>query len=162
MAKKKKISLVSLILLAVAAVGLILAIVGICIDYFAIAVGDKSTLYKLFVDENVFTLGIAKADMSIAVPQAFAILSVIAAAACTAITVLNALGIVKLKFFVKLIVCAVAVVFAVLALSLGFAYIGQYAGEFAGHKLNTCALAAGGWLLPIGTIVSAVPALLVK
>lgn len=159
---KKKVSLLGIILLAVAVVGLVLAIVGVCVDYFAFTgevLGHKSTeTMKLFFENSSKD----QSDIPVAAVQAFAILALIFAAISTAVAGLNALGVVKIKFLVRLVVFVVTVAMAILALSLGFAYAGQASGSIASAVSMKGTLAAGGWLVPIGAIMSAVPALLVK
>ena len=161
MAKKKaKLGLFGIIMLAVAAVGVVLAVVGLCIDWFTstVEVLGKSTSEGVALFED----GLDKlADFPVAAVQAFAIIGLIFAVVSCAAFVLNAFGVVQVKGIVKLIVAVLTIVMAILAIVFAFVFAGQVggvdAGDFGGVSFT---VGAGAYLLAIGSVMSGVALLL--
>ena len=151
MAKKKKIGILSIVLLAIAAAGVVLAVVGVAIPWFSATVLSKTETTGLF-EEGLADLGKLAEAVPIAAVQAFALITLILGAVACVATLLQVLGVVKLKFLPRLICVVLVVTCAVIALALGLSFASQL--KFDG--------AAGIYLLAIGGIVAGVPLLLAK
>ena len=153
---KNKLNILSIVLLAVALVGVILAIVGIAIPWF-IAEGksalgsSSSTTYGLFAE---YAEG---SDFPIAVVQAFAIITLILSVVACAVLALNTLGIVKVKWLYRVICAAIVIIFAILTLAFALVFAGQYENVSGILGSLTFDASAGSFLLPIGAIVASVP-----
>lgn len=154
----KKLGTLGIILLAVSVVGLILAIVGICVPYFVTTI-DAGILGKHTETTALFEKGITDGDkvldFPVAAVQAFSLIALICTAACVALTVLNVLGVVKLGFIVKAIVAGATVVMALLAIIFAGVYVGQF-------ETSILSVGAGAYLLFFGSVIGAVPAVLAK
>ncbi len=155
---KNKLNLLQIILLCVAAVGVILAIVGIAVPWYTgkleTLLGGTSESYGLFAEYAKET------DISIALVQAFAIITLIFTVAACLVMALNSLGVVKIKWLIRVICAAVVIVFAVLTLIFAIVYGNQF--STAGVLSTELAASAGAYLLPIGSIITAVPLFLGK
>lgn len=168
MAKKKtkKLGLFGLIFLLAALVGLVLAVVGLCIDFFESSVnivGEGGAKGKgLFDDYKVEEL-LMEGDLTIALVQAFAIISVILTALGCLITVCGSLGIVRVSGLAKILGVALIVAVAVLVVVFAATYAGQVpsidAGDLGGAEF---APAAGAYLVMVGGIVTGASMLLAR
>lgn len=152
---KKNISMIQIVLICVAAVGLILAIVGIAVPWYTLKaesiVGSGAENFGLFADYGSGT------DMSIALVQSFAIITLILTIAACVVLSLNLLGVVKIKWIYRVICAAVVIVFALLTLIFAIVYANQYgSAEMFGAKMSFTA-GAGAYLLPIGAVISLCP-----
>lgn len=153
----KKLGTLGIVLLALSVVGLILAIVGICVPYFSSTVellGSKHTETTALFEKGIAD-GDKYLDFPVAAVQAFSIIAVICTAACVALTVLGALGTKKLGFIVRAIIAGLTVVIALLAII----FAGVYVAQFDPVPLS---VGAGAYLLFFGAVMGAVPAALVK
>ena len=154
--KKQKLSILSIVLLAVAAAGVVLAVVGVAIPWFSTTLGTKTTPYGLFNETLANLAEVAqKADqlnIPLASVQAFGLITLILGAITCVATLLQVFGVVKLKLLIRIICVALVVACAVIALALALSLANVL-------KLDG---AAGIYLLLIGGIVAAVPLLLVK
>lgn len=168
MAKKKakKLGLFGLIFMLVSIVGLVLAVVGLCIDFFEssiTAIGEtRSSGMGLFEDYSIIEATM-DGDMTIVLVQVFAIVSLVLTALGCLITVCGSLGIVRVGGLVKILGAALVVVLAVLVIVFAATYAGQApavdAGDFGGTKF---APAAGAYLMMVGGIVTGASMLLAK
>lgn len=167
MAKKKakKLGLFGLIFMLASIVGLVLAVVGLCIDFFesSITIGETSSGGKgLFEDYSIIEATM-DGDMTIVLVQVFAIVSLVLTALGCLITVCGSLGIVRVGGLVKILGAALVVVLAVLVIVFAATYAGQApavdAGDFGGTKF---APAAGAYLMMVGGIVTGASMLLAK
>lgn len=152
---KKKIDVLGIVLIAIAVVGVILAVVGIAIPWFATqgksVLGDKTETYGLFAD-------FGKSDFPIAAVQAFAIISLVLAVVACAVRALNTFGVVKINWLIRVILAGLTVVCAILTLVFAIVFAGQDGGLSMGSLLNVQFVAsAGSYLLPIGAIVASIP-----
>lgn len=152
---KKKLNVLGIVLLAVAVVGLILAVVGIAIPWFEtqtkLGSTGKTTTYVLFADYG-------DSDFPIAAVQAFAIISLILAAAACAVLALNTFGVVKVNWLCRVILAGLTVVCAILTLVFAIVFAGQGGGASLGNIASIkFVTSAGSYLLPIGAIVAGVP-----
>lgn len=152
---KKKIDVLSIVLIAVAVVGLILAVVGIAIPWFEMQgnsiVGNKSNTYGLFADYG-------DPDFPVALVQAFAIISLVLAVAACAVFALNTFGVVKVNWLIRLILAGLTVVCAILTLVFALVFASKYVDVSLGNIASLkCVANAGAYLLPIGTIFACVP-----
>ena len=158
--KKTRLGVIDIVLMAVAAVGLALTIVGVCIPFFSQVsegFGESSTeSYGLFADFE-WREGVMGDDLKfgIEVVQAFALLSLIFAAIACAVLVLGKLGILKLNGLFRIILAAVGLVMAALSITFAAVYAGQFGGIDAGDFGGTDFIAAAGaYLVMAGGIVS--------
>ena len=151
MAKKKKVSILSVILLCVALVGVVLAIVGVAIDWFSVKGLTKTEGSGLFAD-GLADLGKLAEAVPIAAVQAFALLTLILGALGCVCILLKVLGALKLKFLIRLIFVALVVACAVIALALGLSFANKVKADGA----------AGIYLLFVGGILAGAPLLLAK
>ena len=121
MAKKKnKIGLFDLLMMLMALVGLVLAVVGICIPFFRLNVLGQSEGIKLFAE------GLADGDFPIATVQAFAIVSLVFTAIAAALVLLGKLGVIRFKGLFKLLLAIATIVFAALVITFAATYAAQY------------------------------------
>lgn len=150
---KKKMDVLSIVLIAVAVAGLILAVVGIAIPWFTLPskIGTEDKTYTLFAE-------FLKTDFPIAAVQAFAIISLVLAVAACAVFALNTFGVVKINLLVRVILAALTVVCAILTLVFAIVFASKH-GNAVLSGLTTVELVAGAgaYLLPIGTIFACVP-----
>ena len=149
--KKKKINLLSIVLLAIAVVGVVLAVVGIAINWFTFTALGKTTGYGLFAD-GLADLGKLAEAVPIAAVQAFAIITLILGALSCVCILLQAFGMLKLKFLIRLIIVALVIVCAVVAFALALSFANAIKHDGA----------AGIYLLLVGGILASVPLLLCK
>ena len=173
MAKKKnKIGLFDLLMMLMALVGLVLAVVGICIPFFRLNVLGQSEGIKLFAE------GLADGDFPIATVQAFAIVSLVLTALATALVILGKLGVLRFKGLIKLLFAIVVIVIAALVITFAATYAAQYdptsIGEGAGGILGgilggiadaadvSFVAATGAYLVMAGGVVAGVALLVSK
>lgn len=137
--RKKKLSLIGIILLVAAVAGAIVAVTGIFLSWFkgTLSSGvmglEKSMEYGLFGDLS------AETDFPLWLVQVIAI-------AAGVFAVLSA---------------ALTIALAVLAIIFGFTYVGQFAELNGGDFLKyTWTVGAGGYLTAIGGVVSGAALLL--
>lgn len=154
---KKKLNILGIVLIAVAVVGIVLAIVGIAIPWFTTQtktlVGDNAKTYGLFAEK-------LDGDFPIAVVQAFAIISLILAAAACTLLALNTFGLVKVKWLYRAILAGLVVVCAILTLVFAIVFANQYGGAgISGVASVEFVTSAGSYLLPIGAILAGLPLL---
>ena len=149
--RKKKLSLIGIILLVAAVAGAIVAVTGIFLSWFkgTLSSGfmglEKSMEYGLFGDLS------AETDFPLWLVQVIAI----------AVTALKAFGAVKIGFLAKILLAALTIALAVLAIIFGFTYVGQFAELNGGDFLKyTWTVGAGGYLTAIGGVVSGAALLL--
>ena len=157
----KKLNLMSIILLAVAAVGLVLAIVGLAVPWYAATATvlgkSDTTTFGLFSDK------LSGSDFPIACVQAFALITFIFAVAACAVLALNTLGIFQVKWLYRVICAGVVILFAVLTFIFGLVFAGQFeGGSIGGLASADFAASAGVYLLAIGAIAVSVPLFLNK
>ncbi len=157
MGKFKKPALMGIILSAVAAVGFVLAIVGLAVD------AVKAGAMGISLGVQWFDLGGAPVDIPGELLEAFAIILFIFSFAACVLTVLSAFGIVKLPNVVKFAAAALIVVIALLTVILTCVFVNQLndamgiATSGAGYKVD-----AAPFLIAIGSIATAVPLALIK
>ena len=113
MAKKKakKLGLFGLIFMLASIVGLVLAVVGLCIDFFesSITIGEtRSSGMGLFEDYSIIEATM-DGDMTIVLVQVFAIVSLVLTALGCLITVCGSLGIVRVGGLAKILGAALVV-----------------------------------------------------
>lgn len=140
MAKKKSDNKVGLIAIFVVLVMLVLAIVGVCIAW--VSGGLTETGYKLGDLHDLYTAGEGEVASVFKGMEAFAILTVILAAATTVLAGISKVLGWKLFRFILVVVAIVCVVCAVLAIVLTY--------SFCDKVVNLYSPAAGMWLTAIG------------
>lgn len=163
MAKKKSgLNLAALIALAVAVVGMVLTIVGICVDFVSVTgkfgvsgLGSTSTTKGVLL-KNLGT----DAEMS-GVFGAFAYVVMAAAIVCVLLMLLNMF--LKNDLIKKItgFVGALTVLLTVLFVIFGIVYCSKNSGENGGFGITgsvKVALAAGAWLTLIGGFLSGIGA----
>lgn len=168
MAKKKakKLGLFGLIFLIASVVGLILAVVGICIDFFTASLLGQSGGMTLFEE------GLADGGVPIALVQAFAIISLALTAIACIITVLGSFGVIRVGGLAKFIGAALVIVVAVLVIVFAATWASEFVpsddalggilGGIADAAKYSVAPAAGAYLVMIGGVVSGASMLLAK
>ena len=154
-----------------ALVGLVLAIVGICVDFFELKSLESVFRFKLF-DEWLAE----GSDFPVAAVQAFAIISLILTALAAALVVLGKLGVLRFKGLLKLLFAVLVIAVAALVITFAATYTNQYdpnawandnggfIGGFVGNVADwtktSLAPAAGAYLVMAGGIVTGVSLLL--
>lgn len=164
MAKKKakKLGLFGLIFLIASVVGLILAVVGICIDFFTASLLGQSGGMTLFEE------GLADGGVPIALVQAFAIISLALTAIACIITVLGSFGVIRVGGLAKFIGAALVIVVAVLVIVFAASWASEFVpsdgilGGIADAAKYSVAPAAGAYLVMVGGVVSGASMLLAK
>lgn len=165
--KAKKVGLLDLIKMVAAAVGLVLAVVGLCVPFFAQVttsiVGDNTQTVGLFGDYEALE-ELMEGGITIVVIQSIAIISLIFTVFASVLVILGKLGIIRMGAIVKLIFAVVTVVLAVLVMSLAVAYAAQSPLNLDGGSLGSTSFvaAAGAYLMMAGGIVSGVTLVLSK
>ena len=160
--KAKKVGLLDLIKMVAAAVGLVLAVVGLCVPFFAQVttsiVGDNTQTVGLFGDYEALE-ALMEGGITIVVIQSIAIISLIFTVFASVLVILGKLGIIRMGAIVKLIFAVVTVVLAVLVMSLAVAYAAQSPLNLDGGSLGSTSFvaAAGAYLMMAGGLVSGVP-----
>lgn len=175
MAKKKakKIGLFDGLMMLMALVGLVLAVVGICIPFFQLnALGESEGL-------GLFAEGLAEgSDFPVATVQAFAIVSLVLTALAAVLVVLGKLGVIRFKGLFKLLLAIATIVIAALVITFAATYAAQYdptsIGEGAGGILGgilggiadaadvSFVAATGAYLVMAGGVVAGVALLVSK
>lgn len=165
--KAKKVGLLDLIKMVAAAVGLVLAVVGLCVPFFAQVttsiVGDNTQTVGLFGDYEALE-ALMEGGITIVVIQSIAIISLIFTVFASVLVIFGKLGIIRMGAIVKLIFAVVTVVLAVLVMSLAVAYAAQSPLNLDGGSLGSTSFvaAAGAYLMMAGGIVSGVTLVLSK
>ena len=165
--KAKKVGLLDLIKMVAAAVGLVLAVVGLCVPFFAQVttsiVGDNTQTVGLFGDYEALE-ALMEGGITIVVIQSIAIISLIFTVFASVLVILGKLGIIRMGAIVKLIFAVVTVVLAVLVMSLAVAYAAHSPLNQDGGSLGSTSFvaAAGAYLMMAGGIVSGVTLVLSK
>ena len=163
--KAKKIGLFDLIMMLAALVGLVLAIVGICIPFFAqmtdTALGGGTVNMGLFDNYDGVEL-VMKGNLTIGLVQAFAIISLILTALAAVLVVLGKLGVLRFKGLLKLLFAVLVIAVAALVITFAAAYAAQSVIDVdVGSVVSTEFIpAAGAYLVMAGGIVTGVSLLL--
>ena len=165
--KAKKVGLLDLIKMIAAAVGLVLAVVGLCVPFFAQVtdsiVGGGTETFGLFADfEGLEAL--MDGGLTVGVVQAFAIISLIVTLLASVLVILGKLGFVRVGFLTRLIFAIVTVVLAVLVVVFATTYAAQSPLNGDAGALGSTAFvaSAGAYLMMVGGIVSGVSLFLSK
>ena len=165
--KAKKVGLLDLIKMIAAAVGLVLAVVGLCVPFFAQVtdsiVGGGTETFGLFADfEGLEAL--MDGGLTVGVVQAFAIISLIVTLLASVLVILGKLGFVRVGFLTRLIFAIVTVVLAVLVVVFAATYAAQSPLNGDAGALGSTAFvaSAGAYLMMVGGIVSGVSLFLSK
>ena len=165
--KAKKVGLLDLIKMSAAAVGLVLAVVGLCVPFFAQVtdsiVGGGTETFGLFADfEGLEAL--MDGGLTVGVVQAFAIISLIVTLLASVLVILGKLGFVRVGFLTRLIFAIVTVVLAVLVVVFAATYAAQSPLNGDAGALGSTAFvaSAGAYLMMVGGIVSGVSLFLSK
>ena len=165
--KAKKVGLLDLIKMIAAAVGLVLAVVGLCVPFFAQVtdsiVGGGTETFGLFADfEGLEAL--MDGGLTVGVVQAFAIISLIVTLLASVLVILGKLGFVRVGFLTRLIFAIVTVVLAVLVVVFAATYAAQSPLNGDAGALGSTAFvaSAGAYLMMAGGIVSGVSLFLSK
>lgn len=170
MAKKKakKLGLFGIILLLASIVGLVLAVVGIFIDFFTVSLAGESAGVALFEE------GLGDGDIPIALVQAFAIAAVVLAAIACIVTVLGTFGIVKVGGLAKFLAAALVIVVAVLVVVFAATWAASFVpkggdgilGDIIGGIVDAAGYSytagAGAYLVTVGGVLSGASMLLAK
>ena len=165
--KAKKVGLLDPIKMIAAAVGLVLAVVGLCVPFFAQVtdsiVGGGTETFGLFADfEGLEAL--MDGGLTVGVVQAFAIISLIVTLLASVLVILGKLGFIRVGFLTRLIFAIVTVVLAVLVVVLAATYAAQSPLNGDAGALGSTAFvaSAGAYLMMVGGIVSGVSLFLSK
>ena len=165
--KAKKVGLLDLIKMIAAAVGLVLAVVGLCVPFFAQVtdsiVGGGTETFGLFADfEGLEAL--MDGGLTVGVVQAFAIISLIVTLLASVLVILGKLGLIRVGFLTRLIFAIVTVVLAVLVVVFAATYAAQSPLNGDAGALGSTAFvaSAGAYLMMVGGIVSGVSLFLSK
>ena len=165
--KAKKVGLLDLIKMIAAAVGLVLAVVGLCVPFFAQVtdsiVGGGTETFGLFADfEGLEAL--MDGGLTVGVVQAFAIISLIVTLLASVLVILGKLGFIRVGFLTRLIFAIVTVVLAVLVVVFAATYAAQSPLNGDAGALGSTAFvaSAGAYLMMVGGIVSGVSLFLSK
>ena len=170
MAKKKakRIGLFDMLMMIMAAVGLVLAVVGICIPFFTMNTtvlnGENVTNFGLFDDYAAIELAMEEGGLTIGLVQAFAIVSLVLTVLATLIVILGKLGILRFKGILKLIFAILVIVIAALVITFAATYASQYVisgsiGSLAGNSFNA---GTGAYFVMAGGVVAGVALLVSK
>ncbi len=169
MAKKKKtkIGFSDLLMMIMALVGLVLAVVGICVPFFSqvskTAFGNPEAVNMgLFDDYDVLEL-LMDGGLTIGLVQGFAIASLALTAIASITVILGKLGVIKFKGIVKLISAIIVIVIAALVITFAASYAAQSPLNVDGGDIASTSFIAstGAYLVMAGGVVSGV-ALLVS
>ena len=159
--------LLDLIKMIAAAVGLVLAVVGLCVPFFAQVtdsiVGGGTETFGLFADfEGLEAL--MDGGLTVGVVQAFAIISLIVTLLASVLVILGKLGFIRVGFLTRLIFAIVTVVLAVLVVVFAATYAAQSPLNGDAGALGSTAFvaSAGAYLMMVGGIVSGVSLFLSK
>ena len=169
MAKKaKKVGLFDIIMIIASAIGLVLAVIGLCIPFFSqvtesIVGNPDPETFGLFADFEALE-ALMEGDLTIAVVQAFAIISLIVTALASVLVILGKLGVIKVGFLTRLIFAIVTVVLAVLVVVFAATYAAQSPLNLDVGELGSTSFvaSAGAYLMMVGGIVSGVSLFLSK
>lgn len=168
MAKKKakKLGLFGLIFMILSVVGLIVAVVGLCIPFFeqvtTVLNHTETVQMGLFEDYSALE-ALMDGDLTSTLVMVFAIISLVLTALACLITICGSLGIVRVGFLAKVIGAALVIVLAVLVIVFAATYAGQSPLNGGGDLLNTAFRpAAGAYLMAAGGVVTGVSMLLAK
>lgn len=163
MAESKKLSVATIVTLAVAVVGLILVIVGLCTDWISIAAAGESQNLSLgkIVEERELAeaMGMTQMYEGYDIMNAFAIITVVVGAIAVVGVVASVFVDVKAVKLAAGICGALALVCAIITLILTFVYTNN--SYFATMKDAASAAgiefyigpAVGAWLLTVGGVI---------
>lgn len=152
----KKWNHFSVILIAVAAVGIIFSIVSFFVPWFTFNTEVSPCRYGLF--EHIFEI-----DFPVSLLQSFAIITVSFASVAYALFVLHALGVVKIKLAYRFACAVIVTLFAVLTLVFTMVVAEEYHANYFGIPLMGGVIPSiGAWFLAIGAIISCIPLLFNK
>ncbi len=169
MAKKKKtkIGFSDLLMMIMAFVGLVLAVVGICVPFFSqgaqTVFADAELFNKKLFDDYSRIEHFMNGSLTIGLVQGFAIASLALTALATITVILGKFGVIKFKGIVKLISAIIVIVIAALVITFAASYAAQFSGNVDGGELGSMSFIAstGAYLVMAGGVVSGV-ALLVS
>lgn len=139
---KERLSPFAVALISFAAVSFAAALVGISIGWFSVGGAEGNTVYGLF-----------EAEGELLTVRIFAVFSVILAGISAMTTLACAYGAARSKFYVRLIIGVLTVAAASITLGLTLAFV-------EGKAFLT--LSAGGYLLPIGSMLCGIAPLPAK
>ena len=161
MANVKKPSTKGLIFIAVAAVGFILAIVGLFLD--AVSSYAEMLGQKISLGIGLFDLGGSGASFPGELVMVFGIVTLVLALASCVLVVLKSIGILNLKNVVMFAIGGLTVLCAVLTIVFGFVFVGSLNNTIPeGIEGIGYAIEAGPILTAIGGVLAGVPLFLVK
>ncbi|MCD8308980.1 MAG: hypothetical protein LUD19_03915 [Clostridia bacterium] len=154
MAKSSKLDIVWIALLAVAVVGLVLAIVGVCIDYVAYDVtllNNTNTTSYSFGDlaeaqSNYKDLTGNSYYGTLGATEAMAIITIVLSALTAIFVAVSKFVNIKFANIIKLALGALTVVFAIIAIILASTFTDVLEVEYYA--------AAGAWLVLVGGILA--------
>lgn len=170
MAKKKakKIGLFDLLMILMAAVGLVLAVVGICVPFFtqttSTALGDPEPVNMGLFDDYELLEAVMDGSLTIALVRAFAIISLVLTVIAAALVILGKFGVIRFKGLFKLLFAILVIVIAALVVTFAATYAAQSPlNADAGVLGSTSFLAStGAYLVMAGGVVSGVALLVSK
>ncbi len=168
MAKKKgnKIGLFDLIMILAALVGVVLAVVGICVPFFQqvtkTGIGDPEPINMGLFDDYAGVEFLMDGGLTIGVIMAFAIISLVLTILAAAIVLLGKFGIIRFKGLAKLILAIIVIVFAALVIVFSASYAGQSPLNVDGGSVVSTAFlpAIGAYFVMAGGVVTGVTLLL--
>lgn len=163
--EKGKVNILGIVLLAVSLVGLVLAIVGVCTPWVkgvassSLAGASESSSIKLFdiEKEEIEILGSAGA---VGASKAFAILTIVAAAASLVLYALKTFGVLKLNKWILVGVGIATVVLGIVAIICGGSLVGIYQSKTGGDSIFGSlkfSVAVGAILSFLGGLVAGAP-----
>ncbi|MBR2989038.1 MAG: hypothetical protein IKC64_04875 [Clostridia bacterium] len=173
---KKTIDTTALMFIGIAVVGLILAILGLCLPWITSANGNVADgIFSVLFDDLQSSCTDANFEIySFGLVRTFGIISLVLAIAATALIVLKTLGIFELKGLIKLIIAVAVVVVAVLLLVFAISYISSLNAIFDKNIVGAgiralygfgdapASMGVASFFLPIGTAMTGVAYLLNK
>lgn len=170
MAKKKakKIGLSDQLMMLMAAVGLVLAVVGICIPFFTqvttTTFGDPDPVNMGLFDDYELLEAVMDGGLTIALVRAFAIISLVLTVIAAALVILGKLGVIRFKGLFKLLLAILVIVIAALVITFSATYAAQSPLNMdAGELISTSFQAStGAYLVMAGGVVSGVALLVSK
>ena len=155
MAKSKKFDVISIVVMAVLALAVIMAVVGICINWLGLTsenawTGNKSTDYSKLADliKGNNKLG-SKIFTGLEAIMAFGIITIIFSAVTGGVYVLSKFLDIKVLKYVIIALSVLVIVSALLSLILTFTCTNTEAGKLIKEMGGKYAPAAGAWLLAI-------------
>ena len=149
----KKLSRFSVIMIVVAAVGIVFSIVGFFVPWFNFVSELGPRRYGLF--EHVIEI-----DFPIQLLQSFAVITLIFASVACAFFVLHSLCVVKIKWAYRITCAVIVILFAILTFIFSIVVTKEYRLYYVGVPLMGGVVPSiGAWFLTFGTIISCIPLL---